>query len=180
MADAFVGEIRIFAGPYAPDGWAFCDGSSLPVNGNDALYSLIGTTFGGSAGVSFNVPDLRGRLVVGTGAATSTTSAYPMGSQGGAETVTLTAAQIPSHSHSINALTTTASSPTAGPTAMFASLPSNLTLYIDTTQPLTSAVLSFADAAIGSMGGGAAHANMMPATAINYIISLTGYYPSRS
>src|SRR5512143_3908889 len=98
MSNPFIGEIRMFGGNFAPAGWAFCDGSLLPISENDALFTLIGTTYGGDGQTTFALPDLRGRLPVhmGTGAGLSS---FVIGEAGGVETVTLTTSQMPGHSH---------------------------------------------------------------------------------
>src|SRR5688500_3533587 len=105
---AFVGEIRIFAGNFAPDGWLFCEGQLLPISGNDTLFQLIGTTYGGDGTSTFALPDLRGRIPLHSG------SGFVLAETGGAEEITLTAGQIPAHGHTLLASTDAANSPNPG------------------------------------------------------------------
>jgi microcystin-dependent protein len=110
--DCYIGEIRMFAGYYPPSGWLICDGSTLPIQGNEALYSLLGITYGGNGATTFALPDLREKVVVGNGQLGTTN--YVTGLTGGADTVALTIANIPPHNHPLNAYTDTATS--ASPT----------------------------------------------------------------
>lgn len=164
MSNPYVGEIRIFAGTFAPQGWAFCDGSTLAISEFETLFNLIGTTYGGDGQQTFNLPDLRGRLPLHQG------PGYPIGQAGGAESVTLTVAQIPAHRHPVVASGGGATVPTG---ALLAS-PSGDALY--TTTPPDSA---FAPGATVTAGVGVPHDNLMPYVCANYIISLFGIYPSQ-
>lgn len=195
MADCFIGEIRLFAGNYAPEDWALCNGAALSIADNQALYSLIGVTYGGDARTTFNVPDLRGRVAVGQGQTTppagSTSSNFVLGQSGGVETVSLTAAQNAAHTHTLNAVnvTATATTPVGN---MLAAPPANGStqgLYMDvskTTAISQVADPNFLDYAGGAASGGASrdagnpHQNMMPFLALNYIICLKGMYPSNN
>ena len=103
MSDQYLGEIRMFAGNYAPEGWAMCNGQLLMINQNEALFSLIGTTYGGDGQTTFALPDLQGRVPVHTGRNNVTGTVYPLGQKGGTETVTLVADQLPRHTHAVNA-----------------------------------------------------------------------------
>jgi microcystin-dependent protein len=167
MADPFLGEIRMFAGNFAPVGWMTCDGQTLPISEYTALFSLIGTYYGGNGTTSFALPDLRGRA-----AAHITAGAQP-GQQGGSETVTLTVAQLPTHSHTAEAATTGTVRSPAGQVwaadsgqnvAPYAAAPNGHTL---------------AGSAIGPQGGGQPHDNMQPFLAVSFIIAVDGIYPSR-
>lgn len=172
MSNPYVGEIRLFGGSFAPAGWMFCDGSVLPISENETLFSLIGTTYGGDGQSTFSLPDLRGRVPVhqGTGPGTSTRQ---LAETSGSETVTLLAAQMPGHSHSLNASTGEASA-SAGPTGVLAA--SANTQFYGTGVPSTD----MADGAITLQGGSQPHDNMAPFLAVNFIISLYGIYPSQS
>lgn len=179
MSDQCVGEIRMFAGNYAPEGWALCDGSSIPVSGNEALFSLIGVTYGGDGTSTFALPDLRGRLPVGVGKSPQGTS-YALAQKTGSETVTLTAAQIPAHTHTLMA--------SADPATIEAPAGANLSasvnqsggsnqdaFYLQTGAP-TVKVSTLNTGAVSTVGG-QPHSNIMPCTAVNFIIALTGVYP---
>lgn len=171
----YLGEIRLFAGDVAPSGWAFCNGQAMSMTEYPALYTVLTTKYGGDGIKTFNLPDLRGRIPVHIGQGPGVDSYYRLGQTFGEETVPLTTQQIPPHSHSFEVAATTADA-TAPAGAMLAEAPvqSGFTgLYTDTPlQPGTTGAL--APQAIGSTGGGQAHPNMMPSTAINYIIAITG------
>lgn len=170
MAEPFVGEIRMFAGSFAPAGWAFCAGQLMPISENDVLFNLIGTTYGGDGQETFGMPDLQGRVPVHVGQGPGITQNYQLGERGGVETVTLTVNQIPAHSHPpIASLTGTADTPAGGFWAgssakQFAAVPPTGVLGT----PVSAA------------GGNQPHENMPPFVAINYIISLFGIYPTQS
>ncbi|MDE2463523.1 MAG: tail fiber protein, partial [Alphaproteobacteria bacterium] len=119
MAEPFLGEIRIFAGNYAPEGWHFCDGSLLSVSNNDALFALLGTTYGGDGASTFGLPDLRGRVALSMGQGPGLQN-YTAGQKAGSEMVTLTIPNIPAHSHTLNAAPANATTATAGPTVVLA------------------------------------------------------------
>ena len=167
MADSFVGEIRMFGGNFAPMDWAFCDGQSLPIAQYDVLYSLIGTTYGGDGVANFNLPDLRGRLPMHQG------NGYAIGQMGGQETVTLQANQVAAHTHTVRAKDGSGDKSTPAGN-VWATVPGTNHYSVD---PPTLAMRS---ATVGQGGGnGAAHDNVMPFLVVNFIISLSGYYPSR-
>ncbi len=165
MAQPYVGEIRIFAGNFAPAGWMFCEGQLLLISENDTLFQLIGTTYGGDGESTFALPDLRGRLPIHQG------NGFVLAENGGAEEITLTVQQIPAHSHSVEALTTNASSVNADGN-LLAQTPS-YTPYI--AAPPNSAL---SPNAIGPIGGSQPHTNFQPYLCINFIISLFGIFPS--
>lgn len=171
MSEPFVGEIRMFAGNFAPRGWAFCDGQLLAVSQNDALFSLLGTIYGGDGRTTFGLPDLRGRIPLhqGTGPGLSPRR---LGSKGGSEKETLTTNQLASHSHDWNANTApaTGNSPQGKVTAD----PTPARLYEPAGQ-----TDSFASNVIQNTGGSQPHTNLMPTLCINFIIALVGIYPSR-
>jgi microcystin-dependent protein len=169
MSDPYVGEIRMFGGNFAPVGWAFCWGQTIPISENDTLFQLIGTTYGGDGQETFNLPDLRGRVPMHFGQGPGL-SAYQLGETGGVESVTLTTQQIPVHSHPFVTATDpgTASNPQG---RLVAASPSD-SLYIQ-----DSPSVPMAPQTIGVSGGSQPHDNLMPYVAINYIISLYGIFP---
>lgn len=175
MVEAFIGEIRIFGGTYAPLNWADCGGSIIAIPQNDALFSLIGTTYGGDGRTSFGLPDLRGRVPMHQGTGPGMTPRH-VGQRFGTETVTLTLAQLPSHTHLVQASTADASltSPSGAVTAGSA----GTTFY--TAKVPTDPNEAMADGLVSSNGGGQAHNNMMPYLAINFIIAMHDTYPSRN
>jgi microcystin-dependent protein len=164
---AFVGEIRLFAGNFAPAGWMFCDGQILPISENDQLFALIGTTYGGDGEATFALPDLRGRLPVHQG------SGVILAETGGAESVTLTTQQIPVHMHTLMASTGpgTQNAPSNSVTAASPSV----TLY---TGDVTDS--DMAASAVSPTGGSQPHSNFQPYLCINFIISLFGEFPQQS
>ncbi|MBC3932410.1 phage tail protein [Undibacterium curvum] len=176
MADSFLGEIRIFAGNYAPIDWAICDGSKLSISGNQALFSLIGTTFGGDGVTDFQIPDLRSRLPIGMGTGPGLT-ARVLGQTVGADTVTLTEAQMPVHTHTIFGSANPATDITPGKDSTLGNTKTNALFYFK--PDTTSAENTFASGMMStSWGGSQAHNNTMPSLALTYIISLNGVYPT--
>ncbi len=173
MSEPFVGQIKMFAGNFAPRSWAFCDGQLLAISQNDALFSLLGTIYGGDGRTTFGLPDLRGRIPVhqGTrpGGATRT-----LGSDGGAETVAVTTPQLPIHSHTFQASTATGDQ--SNPSGACLAGSANIRLYRDVG---TSANLASATA-LTKAGGSQAHTNLAPFQCVHYIIALFGVYPSRN
>jgi microcystin-dependent protein len=171
MAQPYVGEIRIFGGNFAPAGWMFCNGASLPISENETLFQLIGTTFGGDGEQTFNLPDLRGRAPLHSGKGPALPTTYIIGQQGGVETVTLTTQQLPIHTHAFVASTGVGTQ--NGPiSAVIASGGS-----ISPFRPAPTTV-PFATSAISFVGGNQPHENRQPYIAISYIISLFGIFPS--
>ncbi len=165
MSQPFVGEIRIFGGNFAPQGWAFCDGSLLSISQNETLFNLIGTTYGGDGQQTFALPDLRGRIPIHQG------NGFTLAQSGGAETVTLTVSQLPSHSHFPQANSAGGSDNPAG--NVWAK--SNAKAYSSNTPNV-----AMDPAALGNAGGSQPHDNMMPFLAVNFILSLFGIFPSQS
>lgn len=176
-----LGEIRAFGGNFAPVGWNMCDGSLLQISEYNALYALIGTTYGGDGNTTFAVPDLRGRSLLSQGRAPSGTT-YVLAQKAGTETITLTTAQMPAHTHSVLATSgnATAQSPANAFLAKTVNVPTpaaSANLYIAPTA--TGVVQSpLANNSITSAGGSQPHDNRMPVIAISYIIALVGVYPS--
>ena len=177
MSDPFVGEIRMFAGNFAPRSWAFCDGQLLAVSQNDALFSLLGTIYGGDGRTTFGLPDLRGRVPLHAGQGPGLTNRR-LGSKGGSETVTLTTNQIPSHRHTLSATPNAGDSmspvnkvPALTPLASGAGRP----WYSDETPDTQMSSTAFTNS-----GGSRSHINEMPTLCVNFIIALFGIYPSRN
>ncbi len=176
MSEPFIAEIKIFAGNFAPRGYAFCDGQLLPIAQNTALFSLIGTTYGGDGRTTTALPNLQGRAPMHPGRGPGLTS-RKLGQKVGSETVTLTEAQIPSHSHSMTV--TQNNSTTNEPAGLYPAKHKDDTkgfMYKD--NPTLDA--QFSSSVIGTAGGGQGHANIQPYLTLNYIIALAGLYPSRS
>lgn len=172
MAAPFIGEIRLFAGNFAPSGWAFCDGSLVPILEAEALFALIGTTYGGNGQSTFAVPDLRSRVPMHQGIGPSLTSVV-MGQTLGQEVVTLNSAQMPAHRHAVSA-TSAAANPAVGPGGTLAN--ASAAIYgsgIAPTNPMAAG-------AISNTGGTQPHSNMAPSLGLNFIISLFGIFPSQS
>ena len=172
MSDPYIGEIRMFAGNFPPNGWAFCDGQEIPISENDALFTLIGTTYGGDGQSTFRLPDLQGRVPVhqGTGPGLST---YTIGEKAGVETVTLTTQQIPSHPHAWFASKGGGGSNT--PQNNVTATPPVAKLYRTGTpsDPMSPKVIQPA-------GGSQPHENLQPYLTISFIISLFGVFPRQS
>ncbi|GKQ55001.1 tail Collar domain-containing protein [Bradyrhizobium sp. Ce-3] len=172
MPQPFIGEIKMFAGNFAPAGWQFCDGRLLAISENDALFNLIGTTYGGDGQSTFGLPDLRGRLPVHTGFSAGT--AFAMGEIGGVEQVTLTTQTIPAHTHTMMASqnTGTGSNPQGN---VLDQMGGAVLLYKEQTPttPLSPVV-------IGPTGGSQPHSNIQPFLCVGFIISLFGIFPSQS
>ncbi len=179
----FIGEIRMFAGSFAPQGWSFCDGSLLSIADNDVLYTLLGTPYGGDAHTPFGLPDLRGRLPIGQGNG-SGLSPRTLGQNAGEEGHTLTVQEMAAHAHPVSASTAPASTITPGPGVMYAAVtPDNqngvLGLYTNVAPPDVP-VVQLAGQAVANAGGGQAHDNTMSTLTINYIIALQGIYPTQN
>ncbi|MCA8992079.1 MAG: phage tail protein [Planctomycetaceae bacterium] len=173
MSDPFIAEIRIFAGNFAPRGWSFCDGQTLPIAQNTALFSLLGTTYGGDGRTNFKLPDLQGSAPIHSGRGPGLTDRR-LGEKGGAENVTLTVAQMPGHKHTATvSLQPGADDDPTGNYLGGGGVAATL-LYAANTAPANSDL-----AALPNSGGNVAHNNMMPYLSLNFIIALVGLYPSR-
>ena len=169
MSSPFIGEIRMFAGNFAPVGWAFCNGALMDISQNDALFNLIGTTYGGDGQTTFALPNLQSRVPVHVG------PGFALGQTGGAETVTLTTSQLPAHSHVAQASNSATAPPNVtNPTG-------NVWAQSTLNDYSSAAPTSGMDAAaIGSAGGSQPHDNMIPFLVINFILSLFGVFPSQT
>ncbi len=170
MSEPFLAEVRMVGFNFAPRGWAFCDGQLLPINQNQSLFSLLGTTYGGDGRTSFGLPDLRGRTPINAGS--STGSSHRQGEKGGAETHTVSAAEMPRHTHPMKGSRAAADVPVptipAKPKA---------DIYQDATK---GAIVHFSRGTVTNAGGGQAHGNMQPYLTVSFVIALQGLYPSRN
>jgi microcystin-dependent protein len=165
--EPFLGEIRLVPYSFAPKGWALCAGQLLPINQNQALFSLLGTTYGGNGQTNFALPDLRGRVPVGAGQAPGGSS-YALGAAGGQETVKLTSGQLPAHAHPVRA--SSGGSTTPNPANSF---PAAGGAYAASQNAKMAATM------VGRTGSGQPHDNRQPYLSLNYIIALQGIYPSQ-
>lgn len=172
MSNPFLGEIRMAGFNFAPRGWAYCAGQLLAISQNDALYALVGTTYGGDGVNTFGMPDMRGRLPInqGTGPGLST---YVIGQKAGTESVTLTTSQIPIHSHTINAASGGARSGSPSTTLLGSG-------EADVYNNDSASTVAMSPNAIAQSGGNQPHDNMQPYLCINFIIALEGIFPSRN
>lgn len=177
MSEPFVGEIRMFAGNFAPRSWAFCDGQLLAVSQNDALFSLFGTIYGGDGRTTFGLPDMRGRIPLHAGTGPGL-SPRKLGSKGGSEKETLTINQIPSHNHTISVSTDFAleTDPT-GRVLAESQTPANTGRKIYAN---SGGNINLKSDAFTKTGGSQSHTNLMPTLCVNFIVALVGIYPSRS
>lgn len=172
MAQPYIGEIRMFAGNFAPLNWMFCSGQQLPIAENEVLFQLIGTTYGGDGESSFNLPNLQSRVPIHMGNGPDGIN-YPLAQMAGTESVTLTTQQIPSHTHPLMASADLATGVTPGGNVLAAN-PSATTFPYGTDIPTTTLNPN----SITPVGGSQPHDNNQPFLCINYIISLFGIFPS--
>jgi len=170
MAQPYIGEIRMFGGNFAPAGWMFCAGQLLPISGNETLFQLIGTTYGGDGQQTFGLPDLQGRVPIHMGQGPGQTN-YALADTGGVESVTLTQNQIPIHSHTPAASNTGASD---SPDNLFWANTATGKPYSASVSPL----VQMNTGTITPTGGSQPHENMIPFLCVSYIISLFGIFPS--
>jgi len=176
MSQPFIGEIFMFAGTFAPRDYMFCDGAVLPIAQNTALFSLLGTTYGGNGQTTFALPDLRGRLPLNQGQGPGLSN-YVIGQQSGTPTVTLTAANLPAHTHGVSpGAGGAATSPT--PVGNVPAVPASGTPYAATGAAKMAGNL--AAGTTGTSGNSLPHENMMPYLGVNFIIAIFGIYPSRN
>lgn len=165
MAQPYVGEIRMFGGNFAPVGWMFCEGQLLPISENETLFQLIGTTYGGDGESTFALPDLRGRIPIHYG------NGFILAETGGAESITLTVNQIPSHSHTLQASTDTGNQ--ANPSGQAIAAAPSARLFRTATPSV-----QYRTSAVAQTGQSQPHSNMMPYLCVSFIISLFGIFPS--
>jgi microcystin-dependent protein len=165
MAEPFLSEIRLFSFPFAPKGWALCNGQLLPINQNQALFSLLGTTYGGDGRVNFGLPDLQGRVPIHMG------SGHTLGERGGEQAHTLSISEIPTHTHTLNG--TNNNGDVNNPNNNFIGAVNNMFGQSDT-------VVSFDPTSVTNVGGSQAHLNMEPFLVLNFCMALQGIFPSQT
>ena len=166
MAEPFLSEIRMMSFSFPPKGWALCDGQLLPINQNQALFSLLGTTYGGDGRVNFALPDLRSRIPIHMG------DGHTLGERGGENSHTLLIAELPTHEHTVNATSATATASTPATNLMLAqSTPQNL-------YGPASNLVAMDSGALANTGGSQAHLNQQPFLVISFCIALQGIFPS--
>lgn len=166
MSEPFLAEVKIVGFNFAPRGWALCDGQILPINQNQSLYSLLGTTYGGDGRTSFALPDLRGRTPI------HFNTGHGLGQKSGEEAVTLSASEMPAHDHTAQASNNNAS--TGEPTSNVLARATNPTYHSAANLTALNTL------SVSHAGGGQAHENMQPSLTLNYCIALTGLFPSRN
>lgn len=171
MSEPFVGEIRMFAGNFAPRSWAFCDGQLLAVSQNDALFSLFGTIYGGDGRTTFGLPDMRGRIPIHAGAGPGLSNRR-LGSKAGNESVTLSANEVGAHTHSFTAANAPAGDSSPAGNTLAATTGSNI-YGSGTSSTMSGSTMT-------ATGTSQPHTNLMPALCVNFIVALFGIYPSRS
>jgi microcystin-dependent protein len=169
MSQPFVGEIRMFGGNFPPNGWAFCDGSSIAISDNETLFQLIGTTYGGDGEQTFNLPNLQGRLPLHVG------GAYQLGQMGGVPSVTLSVQQMPSHGHPLVGSTAPASGTNPQDT-LFSHLPD---AGVQTAYGSTAPFGAIDPSSVAPQGGSQPHDNQQPYCVVSFIISLFGIFPQQ-
>ena len=165
MGQAYVGEIRMWAGSFAPAGWLFCNGQFLPINQNQALFSLLGTTYGGDGRTTFALPDLRGRVPIHVG------NGFVQGERGGEEAHTLTQSEMPAHNHFLMANNAGATQAAPGGAVLASSA--------NTYAPLAN-LTTIAPGTLTTVGGSQPHSNLQPYLVINWMIALQGIFPSQN
>ena len=167
MAQPYVGEIRMFAGNFAPAGWMFCDGQLLPISENETLFNLIGTTYGGDGRVNFGLPNLDGRAPIHMG------SGHTLGERGGEQAHTLSISEIPTHVHVANASNNTGSDQVPAGDLLANAAPNNLYGPVQNQTALRANT-------VGNVGGSQAHLNMQPFLSLSFCIALQGIFPSQT
>lgn len=172
MSEPFLAEVRMVGFNFAPRGWAFCDGQILPINQNQSLYSLLGTTYGGDGRTSFALPDLRGRVPIHVGRSNGGES-HQEGQKSGEETHTLSANEMPQHTHVLQATNAPGIIDEGNSTTVMGQAGGNL--YGD-----FGTAIAMGSGSIANVGGGQAHENMQPYLAVNFCIALQGLFPSRN
>jgi microcystin-dependent protein len=174
MSDCFVGQISLFSFDFAPKGWAQCNGQSIGISQNQTLFALLGVTYGGDGVNSFNLPDLRGRVPIGYGQSAQS-GMVALGQMGGSETVTLSPANLPGHSHALSGSTQTATRRIPAGRQFAADSSTNAEYYAPPGQ-----LTALSPTSIGPTGGNLPHENRQPYLSINYCIALRGLFPSRN
>jgi|SRR5687767_13567642 len=167
MSEPFLGEIKIISWNFPPKGWAFCNGQQLPINQNQALFSLLGTMYGGNGQTTFALPDFRGRAPIHVGAG------FIQGQAGGEPAHTISQSEMPTHTHLFNAKNAAATATTPGGTEVIANSPSN-------AYAPSGSLAAMAANLVSNVGGSQAHENRQPFLVLNFIIALQGIFPSRN
>jgi len=170
MSQPYIGEIRMFAGSFNPAGWAFCNGALMPISQNDALFILLGTTYGGDGQETFGLPDLQGRMPIHAGQGPGISQNYQLGETGGSETVTLTTNQIPAHTHVFLCSNQNPGTQTSPANGVASGNPLNQYSAPGSPSPMNNTIVQPA-------GGSQPHENMMPYLVVSFIISLFGVFP---
>jgi microcystin-dependent protein len=180
MSEAFLGEVRMFGGNFAPKGWALCNGQIISIQQNSALFSLLGTTFGGNGVSTFALPDLRGRLPLHAGQGLGL-SAYVIGQNGGSENVTLNSNQMPAHTHTAQAtVNASARADASSPSGAVPADTGGTSIYAAAPDGATTMNAGMITTVIGAAGGNQPHPNLQPFLVVNFIIALQGIYPARN
>lgn len=177
--EPFIGEIKIFAGNFAPRGYAFCDGQLLPIVQYTALFSILGTTYGGNGQTNFGLPDLRGRVPIHQGNGIGLTPRL-LGEMSGQETVTLTSSQIPNHTHAVSLTAVAAPADSVSPNGNYIAQPVSSTVIKGFSSSNPGATVNLAQINSQAVGGSQPHNNMQPYSCVNFIIALEGIFPSRN
>lgn len=186
MAEPFIGEVKMVAFNFPPRNWAFCNGQTLTINQNQALFTLLGDFYGGDSRINFNLPDLRGRTPLGFGYSQYFRSSYSLGTKSGLQAVNITSSELPGHSHQVQArcdidATPDPEIPLADQTTADGHMPASIALsQAAPFSDATSILKELAPSAVGPIGGDAAHNNIQPSLAVHFCISLKGIYPSRN
>ena len=168
MADPFLAEIRLMSFQFAPKGWALCNGQLLPINQNQALFSLLGTTYGGDGRVTFALPDLRGRVPIHRGAS------HTLGQVEGEQAQTLTVNETPTHTHTVNGTSTQATTPVPA-TSVTLSTSAGAAAY-----QVPEGLIAMSDSSLSAVGGSQAHTNMQPFNTVGFCIALQGIFPAQN
>lgn len=175
MVDCYVGEIRTMATSVIPEGWHDCDGTLLPIIGNEALYALLGTLYGGDGRANFALPDLRGRLMISQGQGAGLTNRI-LGVQGGTETVAMLPEQLPPHTHQFNAAGVAATASTPSSSVTLANPKTPVIQYLNAN--IAGTAVNLSPTSITNSGSSVPHANMMPTVALRFIIATRGLFPN--
>ena len=178
MTTPYLGSIMLFAGNFVPLGYLACDGSLQPISNNEALYTLLGTTYGGDGQTTFGLPDLRGRVMIHQGQGAGLSNRV-LGQLGGSESVTLTTANLPAHSHSV--IATTVDGTTSSPANALPAAPALASAFLYLNPAATGTTdAAPAPSAISTAGGSQPHTNIMPTLALTYVIASEGIYPTQN
>jgi microcystin-dependent protein len=175
MSDQFLGEIRVFGFNFAPTGWARCNGQLLPITQNTALFSLLGTFYGGNGATTFGLPDLQGSVAVNHGQGPGLTL-YDLGESGGADTITLQSSEIPAHTHAVRGQTSLGNLPEPAPTRSLARS-GGATIYTSNT---STNLVTMGPQTLAPAGSSLPHDNISPVLVMNFCIAIQGIFPPRS